>query len=61
MVVQIVWFVSPGWVAHVFLHDAQDAPKQREYKLLTGLVGVHEDILPSIAMATDYDMCQMCS
>ena len=35
-----------GSAIHVFLHDAQDAPKQRQYKLLTGLVEVDGDILP---------------
>ena len=46
-----------GSAIHVFLHDAQDAPKQRQYKLLTGLVEVHGDILPpppmAMAIATD--------
>ena len=30
-------------------------------EVLTGLVEVHGDILPPIAIATDRDMCQMCS
>ena len=38
---QIVWLVPAGWIAHVFLHDVQDAHKQRQYKLLVGLVGVY--------------------
>ena len=48
MVVQIVWLVPAGWIAHVFLHDVQDAHKQRQYKLLVGLVGVYIAIVEQV-------------